>query len=103
MLFCVRQLREKSCEPTTSHCLSKLEESLCPVDRESLFAVQYLPGRIVTLFSLGKAFHSAMRGRVQYDGDLSERLSIKGGVKHASNFYAHHLNMACTFSRQNTM
>jgi hypothetical protein len=83
MIFCVRQLMEKSREQRQPLHLAfiDLTKAFDLVDRDSLFTILSKSGCPPTLLSLIKSFHSGMRGKVQFDGDISDSFPVNRGVK----------------------
>ena len=51
------------------------------VDRDSLFKVQSKSGCPPILLSLIKSFHIGIRGKIHYDGDISDSFTVNRGVK----------------------
>ena len=83
MIFCVRQLMEKSREQRQPLHIAfiDLTKAFDLVDRDSLFKVLSKSGCPPTVLSLIKSFHIGMRGKIQYDGDVSDSFPVNRGVK----------------------
>ena len=83
MIFCVRQMQEKSREQQQPLHMAfiDLTKAFDLVDRESLFLVLGKAGCPPKLLSLLRSFHNGMMGRVQYDGETSDQFPINRGVK----------------------
>ena len=83
MIFSVRQLQEKAREQRQLLYLAfvDLTKAFDLVDRNALFMVLEKAGCPPILLDLIKSFHNGMRGKVQFDGDLSQSFQIIRGVK----------------------
>ena len=83
MIFCVRQLMEKSREQRQPLHIAfiDLTKAFDLVDRDSLFKVLSKSGCPPTVLSLIKSFHIRIRGKIQYDGDVSDSFPVNRGVK----------------------
>lgn len=83
MIFCVRQLMEKSREQQQPLHLAfiDLTKAFDLVSRDSLFTVLSKAGCPPTLLSIMKSFHHGMKGKVQFDGDVSDSFPVNRGVK----------------------
>ncbi|PFX23928.1 LINE-1 retrotransposable element ORF2 protein [Stylophora pistillata] len=83
MIFSLRQLKEKCKEQQQPLCIpfNDVAKPFDLVSRDGLFKIPPLLGCPPKLLSFIKSFHDGSRGTVQYDGNRSEALDIKSGVK----------------------
>ena len=83
MIFCVRQISEKSRgqQQPVHIAFIDLTKAFDLIDRASLFLVLEKAGCPPSLLQLIKSFHDGMKGRIQFEGDISDQFPIKRGVK----------------------
>ena len=83
MIFSFRQLQEKCKEQNMPlfAAFIDLTKAFDLVSRDGLFKILPKIGCPPKLLSLIQSFHTDMKGRVQYDGNISEPFDIQSGVK----------------------
>ena len=83
MIFSVRQLQEKCREQNKPLYMAfiDLTKAFDLVSRDGLFKILEKIGCPPKLLLLIRGFHDNMKGRVQYEGSVSDEFEIRSGVK----------------------
>ena len=83
MIFSLRQLQEKCREQQKPLYIAfiDLTKAFDLVSRQGLFSILEKIGCPPQLLSIIKSFHTDMKSTVQFEGDHSEPVAIKSGVK----------------------
>ena len=83
MIFSVRRLQKKCWEQQQPLFIAFIEltKDFDLVSRDGLFEIVPLTGCPPKLLSFLESFHNNMHGTVRFDGNTSEALNIRSGVK----------------------
>ena len=97
MVFCARQLFEKSIEDDCSLYVLfvDLKKAYDSIPRAALWQVLKKLGVPPTMLSVIRSFHEGMVAKVRVNGELSEDILVKNGLRQGSCSYAIHLILQC--------